>query len=158
MSHRPARWVRGGFRGGLALAEKDGQCRGREGREDQTPARRPEEWTPEEKLEAVLEAEGMADADLGLWRGREGLKEQHLLEWWPILTQRARAVFAPREVRSSAGGAKKTAETQVPLDGLACLEQKQESGHPGSVGPRGTWGRTRIHEARDPTPLAPEEG
>ena len=34
------------------------------------PARRPEDWTPKEKLEA----EGMAEADLGLWLRRKGLK------------------------------------------------------------------------------------
>lgn len=51
--------------------------------DDETKARprRPDDWTPQEKLEAVLEASGVADADLGLWLRRKGLKEEHLRLW-----------------------------------------------------------------------------
>jgi transposase-like protein len=39
------------------------------------PARRPEDWSPREKLAAVLEAEGISEAELGGWLRRRGLKE-----------------------------------------------------------------------------------
>jgi len=79
------------------------------------PARRPEDWTPKDKLEAVLEAEGVADADLGLWLRRKGLKEQHLREWRTILVERAQAVFAPREPRANPESRKRVKELEREL-------------------------------------------
>ena len=67
------------------------------GEQTKPRARRPEDWTPKEKLQAVLEAERLADAELGLWLRRKGLKEQHLRDWRATLAERAPAVFAPRE-------------------------------------------------------------
>jgi transposase len=78
-------------------------------------ARRPEDWTPKEKLEAVLEAQGMADADLGVWLRRKGLKEQHLVEWRAALAESAQAVFAPREPRSNAESRKRVKELEREL-------------------------------------------
>ena len=78
-------------------------------------ARRPEDWTPKEKLEAVLEAEGTADADLGLWLRRKGLKEQHLREWRAALAQRAQVVFAPREPRANPENRKRVKELEREL-------------------------------------------
>src|SRR5262249_20394073 len=43
--------------------------------------RRPEDWTPEEKLQAVLEASKLSDAELGEFLRREGLHEAVLAEW-----------------------------------------------------------------------------
>jgi transposase-like protein len=43
--------------------------------------KRPDDWTPREKLAAVIEAEGVAEADLGVWLRRKGLKEEHLRQW-----------------------------------------------------------------------------
>src|SRR5690606_19750895 len=40
----------------------------------QEQPRRPEDWTPREKLQAVLEAGSLNDADLGAWLRRKGLK------------------------------------------------------------------------------------
>jgi len=78
-------------------------------------ARRPEDWTPKEKLEAVLEAEGVADADLGVWLRRKGLKEQHLREWRATLAERAPAVFAPREPRANSESRKRVKELEREL-------------------------------------------
>lgn len=44
-------------------------------------AKRPDDWTPQEKLAAVMEAAGVADAELGLWLRRQGLKAEHLRQW-----------------------------------------------------------------------------
>jgi hypothetical protein len=44
-------------------------------------AKRPEDWTPQEKLSAVEEAASLSDADLGGWLRRKGLTEVHLRQW-----------------------------------------------------------------------------
>jgi transposase len=78
-------------------------------------ARRPEDWTPKEKLEAVLQAEAIAEAELGLWLRRKGLKEQHLREWRATLAERAQAVFAPREARPNPQSRKRVKELEREL-------------------------------------------
>ena len=45
------------------------------------PARRPEDWTPEEKLQAVVEARGLTEHELGEFLRRKGLHEAQLREW-----------------------------------------------------------------------------
>lgn len=45
------------------------------------PPRRPQDWTPEERLRAVIESSAIADADLGTWLRREGLHEATLAQW-----------------------------------------------------------------------------
>ncbi|MCA9627934.1 MAG: transposase [Myxococcales bacterium] len=55
--------------------------------------RRPEDWSPREKLKAVMEAAALDDADLGAWLRREGLKEEYLRQWRATLADRAAAVF-----------------------------------------------------------------
>lgn len=39
-----------------------------------SPDRRPEDWSPQEKRMAVLEARSISDGDLGGWLQRKGLK------------------------------------------------------------------------------------
>lgn len=51
------------------------------GKTTTAPARRPEDWSPEERLRAVAEAARMSDADLGAFLRREGLHEATLKEW-----------------------------------------------------------------------------
>jgi transposase len=43
--------------------------------------RRQQDWTPPERLRAVIEASALADADLGAWLRREGLHEATLEQW-----------------------------------------------------------------------------
>jgi len=45
------------------------------------PEKRPEDWTAEEKLHAVLEAAGLADEELGAFLRERGLHEVHLKDW-----------------------------------------------------------------------------
>ena len=45
------------------------------------PPRRPQDWTPAQRLRAVNEAWALADADLGTWLRREGLHEATLAQW-----------------------------------------------------------------------------
>ena len=41
----------------------------------------PNDWSPEEKLKAVLEAASLSDAQLGDFLRRKGLHETHLQQW-----------------------------------------------------------------------------
>ena len=45
------------------------------------PPRRPQDWTPEERLRAVIESSVLSDADLGAWLRREGLHTATLAQW-----------------------------------------------------------------------------
>ena len=46
-----------------------------------TKRKRPQDWTAQEKLDAVLEAEGLSDDELGAFLRRKGLHEAHLARW-----------------------------------------------------------------------------
>ncbi|HEX5100452.1 MAG TPA: hypothetical protein VFV94_13180 [Polyangiaceae bacterium] len=46
-----------------------------------TEGRRPDEWSAQEKLEAVLEAKRLSEAELGEFLRSRGLHEQQLREW-----------------------------------------------------------------------------
>jgi transposase-like protein len=43
--------------------------------------KRPKDWTPEEKLQAVLEASQLSEADLGVYLRQKGLHESNLKRW-----------------------------------------------------------------------------
>lgn len=81
-----------------------------------TRTKRPDEWTPQEKLAAVMEAVGISDADLGVWLRRKGLTEEHLRQWREVLTERAAAVFSPREPRAVGESRKRVKELERELN------------------------------------------
>jgi transposase-like protein len=78
-------------------------------------ATRPEDWSPRKKLAAVMEAARLSDGELGGWLRREGLTEEHLLQWRGALEERASAVFEPREPRVSAESRKRVLELEREL-------------------------------------------
>lgn len=78
-------------------------------------AKRPDDWTPREKLTAVMEAAGVTDAGLGAWLRRKGLTEEHLRQWREMLEAQASAVFAPREPRASAESRKRVKDLEREL-------------------------------------------
>lgn len=45
------------------------------------PSRRPQDWTAEERLRAVIEAEGLGEDKLGAWMRERGLHAAVLAEW-----------------------------------------------------------------------------
>ena len=47
---------------------------------------RPQDWTPEEKLQAVFEAQAMNDEDLGAYLRKNGLHSTDLEEWKKEIT------------------------------------------------------------------------
>jgi len=64
------------------VAAMGGSQRGDEdGRADSSQARRPQEWSPVEKLRAVVEASQLSEADLGEFLRSKGLHAVHLEEW-----------------------------------------------------------------------------
>lgn len=46
-----------------------------------TKAKRPQDWTAEEKYSVVLEAESLCEEELGAYLRKKGLFESHLREW-----------------------------------------------------------------------------
>ena len=76
---------------------------------------RPEDWSPQKKLAAVMEAARLSDSELGAWLRREGLTEEHLRQWRESLEERASAVFEPREPRVSAESRRRVEELEREL-------------------------------------------
>jgi transposase len=78
-------------------------------------AKRPEDWTPQQKVTAVIEAARLSDSELGAWLRRKGLTEEHLRQWREALEERASAVFEPREPRVSAETRRRVQELEREL-------------------------------------------
>jgi transposase len=83
--------------------------------EPRPQAKRAEDWTPQRKLAAVMEAARLSDAELGAWLRRKGLTEEHLRQWREALEERASAVFAPNEPRASAESRRRVQELEREL-------------------------------------------
>ena len=66
--------------------------------------RRPEDWTPEERVEAVFESQGLSEQELGEFLRSKGLHSNHLEEW------KAEIFSAMSEVKKKAGRPKKDPE------------------------------------------------
>ena len=57
-------------------------------------ARRPQDWSAEEKLEVVLEAAAVAEEDLGAFLRSKGLHEATLVAWRKTVLAASRAALA----------------------------------------------------------------
>lgn len=79
--------------------------------ESKVNARRPEDWKPEEKLAAVVEAASVSEAELGTWLRRKGLTEEHLRRWRDI----ALGGFSTRAPRAGADDRKRLKELERDL-------------------------------------------
>ena len=73
------------------------------------PPRRPEDWSPEERLRAVLEASRLADDELGAFLRREGLSEAVLAEW------KAAALEGLRPQKKPSGDSRRVRELEKQL-------------------------------------------
>lgn len=80
-----------------------------------TPERRPDDWSPQRKLSAVMEAAGVPDSELGTWLRHKGLTSEHLRQWREALQERATAVFAPRPPRPNGEERKRLKELEQEL-------------------------------------------
>lgn len=74
---------------------------------EKTPERRPEDWSPQEKLQAVLEAARLGDDELGRWLRRQGLTEAHVERWRGALEDRAAEVFSPAKESAATKASRK---------------------------------------------------
>lgn len=74
--------------------------------------RRPQDWSPEERLRAVLETSTLAEDALGGWLRREGLHAATLVQWREAAL---RGLGAPQPGRSSPGDAKRVKELEREL-------------------------------------------
>jgi transposase-like protein len=70
-----SRWLREAGR--LRLVKR----RTQEDKDREIKGRRPEEWSAEEKFQAVLGAKGLTEGELGEFLRHRGLHEQQLREW-----------------------------------------------------------------------------
>jgi transposase len=57
------------------------------GTQNKREGKSPRHWTPEEKLEVVLEAAGLSDEELGEFLRRKGLHTAQLEEWHRLATE-----------------------------------------------------------------------
>lgn len=69
-----SKWLRDA--GSLRAVKRRGQ-----NDEAKTEGRRPDDWSAEEKLEAVLESKRLAGSELGEFLRRRGLHEEQLRQW-----------------------------------------------------------------------------
>lgn len=65
--------------------------------------KRPEDWSPEEKLKAVIEAASLTDDQLGAFLRSRGIHETHLQQWrLQMLNSLGRVVVDKKPKRSAA--------------------------------------------------------
>ena len=62
--------------------------------------RRPQEWTVEERLEALMQTHGLADEELGAWCRGQGLHTHHLVQWRRELLESAGSKESQRAMRA----------------------------------------------------------
>lgn len=83
-------------------------------------ARRPEDWSPEEKYQAVLKAESLCDEELGAFLRQKGLHEAQLKEW-------REQIFSALTVRASKRTAKGSSEKRQIRQLEKELERKEKA-------------------------------
>jgi len=70
------------------------------------PARRPQDWTAEEKYAVMMEAASLADEELGAWLREKGLHEANLKQW------RQEMIEGLAEPKKASSSSKPSAETR----------------------------------------------
>lgn len=76
---------------------------------EETPAKRVQDWTPEEKVKAVMETGRLSEAELGGYLRRHGLHAEHLETWRKEATEAAQQALGG-ERRRLQGQARRRAE------------------------------------------------
>lgn len=92
-----SRWLRSA--GTLRVVTKSDETPA-DGTHASAPRKRVQDWTPQEKLQAVLETVAMSDDDLGAFLRRHGLHREQLEQWRQQATS-ALGSDGPRRKRSS---------------------------------------------------------
>ena len=71
------------------------------------PPKRPEDWSPEEKLKAVIEAASLADDQLGAFLRTRGIHETHLQQWRLQMLNGLDGVIVDKKPKRSAADTKR---------------------------------------------------
>ncbi len=79
--------------------------------EPRAERKRPQDWSPQEKLTAVMEADGLSEVELGSWLRRKGLTEEHLRQWREL----ALSGFGARATRGGGEDRKRVKELEREL-------------------------------------------
>jgi len=87
-----SRWLRSAGTVPIVAKSKKRGSRGRSRPRSSSRPKRPQDWKPDEKLQAVLETSPLSEEELGEWLRKHGLHEEHLEEW----RQTALEALAPR--------------------------------------------------------------
>lgn len=85
-------------------------------------ARRPQDWSPEDKLRALQETEGLEGAELGAYLRRQGLHEADLAQWREQVQQAALAALGSAKQRSAASKRIRKLEREVQRKDKALAE------------------------------------
>ena len=95
-----SRWLREGTTV-PAVSKRKTKRRGRAEPPRQAAPRRPQDWSPEDKLQALRDSEGLEDAELGAYLRRVGLHDDDLAQWREQAQQAALAALGGRKQRSA---------------------------------------------------------
>ena len=79
------------------------------------PARRPQDWTTEQKLSVVLDARGLAEEELGGFLRQRGLHAATLCDWRETVLRGAKAELGGRIDKQSGQDAKRIRELEREL-------------------------------------------
>ena len=106
-----SRWLRAaGTVGGLSIVPSA------EGREKAMTPRRPRDWSPEEKLNAVFEAQALSEEELGAFLRRKGLHEAQLQEWRTLILAGLQGRPERTGAKPSTGEGRRIRELEKELD------------------------------------------
>ncbi len=79
------------------------------------PARRPQDWTTEQKLSVVLDAQGLAEEELGGFLRQRGLHGATLSDWRETVLRGAKAELGGRSDKQPSLEAKRIRELEREL-------------------------------------------
>lgn len=89
--------------------------RRRQDEKAKTEGRRPDDWSAEEKLEAVLEAKRLSQSELGEFLRRRGLHEEQLRQWQETVNAAALESLRGRKAAGKSPEAKRVKELEREL-------------------------------------------
>lgn len=87
-----------------------------EGSKKASTSRRPQDWAPEEKLEAIIEARSLSEEDKGAFLRRKGLHEAQLKEWCTIVLAGLQKQPARPSPKTSAAEGRRIRELEKELE------------------------------------------
>ena len=90
-----SRWLR-------EAAEVEVVTKRMNGRSKKPGGKRPQDWTAEEKLEAVLDASSLSEQELGAYLRRKGLHAAELEQWRRRVTEAATEALQGKRARKKA--------------------------------------------------------